>query len=188
MINLVAHFFLGVLAFRADYHIPFPIDIHQVCNTTFEMLWLVSVYSQAIARNTHLLNLSVAMAAAGPMTEMLFYEMVAHAVASTVSGANLVLGGIARDKYPERVSTLEMRAGAEAGHIVARMGMPRSEANTFVKRLLAKYEKEISNAPLGKRFGEIYDLERVTPTNEYMVFYDRIRTELKDMGLDYSRL
>jgi methylamine--corrinoid protein Co-methyltransferase len=98
------------------------------------------------------------------------------------------LGGIARDKHPERVSTLEMRAGAEAGHVVARMGMPRKEGNQFVKKLLAKYEKEIPNAPLGKRFGEIYDLERVTPTKEYMAFYSQLRTELKDMGLDYSLL
>ncbi len=188
MVNLIAHFFLGVLAFRAHYHIAFPIDIHQVCNTSPEMLWLVSVYSQAIARNTHLLNLSVAMAAAGPMTEVLFYEMVAHAIASTVSGANLVLGGIARDKYPEHVSTLEMRAGAEAGHIVARMRMPRAEANRIVKELLARYGKEIPNAPLGKRFSELYDLERVTPLKEYVEVYERIKKELSGLGLDYSRL
>ena len=188
MVTLIAHFFLGLLAFRADYHIPFPIDIHQVCNTSAEMLWLVSVYSQAIARNTHLVNLSVAMAAAGPSTEMLFYEMAAHAMASTVSGANLVLGGIARDKYPERVSSLEIRAGAEVGHIVARMGISRDEVNEIVKKLLSRYEKEIPNAPLGKKFGEIYDLERVTPTEEYREVYEKIRKELMALGLDYSLL
>jgi hypothetical protein len=188
MITLIAHFFIGLLAFNADYHIPFPIDIHQVCNTSAEMLWLVSVYSQAIARNTHLLNLSVAMAAAGPSTEMLFYEMVAHALTSTVSGANLVLGGIARDKYPERVSSLELRAGAEVGHIVARMGMTRGEANGLVKELLSRYENEIPDAPLGKKFSELYDLEKVTPTEEYLAVYQKIRKELKDIGLDYNLL
>jgi hypothetical protein len=152
------------------------------------MLWLVSVYSQAIARNTHLVNLSVAMAAAGPSTEMLFYEMVAHAMASTVSGANLVLGGIARDKYPERVSSLEIRAGAEVGHIVARMGLSRDEVNRIVKNLLSRYEKEIPKAPLGKKFGEIYDLERVTPTEEYREVYQKVREELMGLGLDYSLL
>lgn len=188
MVTLIAHFFLGLLAFRADYHIPFPIDIHQVCNTSAEMLWLVSVYSQAIARNTHLVNLSVAMAAAGPSTEMLFYEMAAHAMASTVSGANLVLGGIARDKYPERVSSLEIRTGAEVGHIVARMGISRDEVNEIVKKLLSRYEKEIPNAPLGKKFGEIYDLERVTPTEEYREVHEKIRKELMALGLDYALL
>lgn len=188
MVTLIAHFFLGLLAFRADYHIPFPIDIHQVCNTSAEMLWLVSVYSQAVARNTHLVNLSVAMAAAGPATEMLFYEMVAHAMTSTVSGANLVLGGIARDKHPERTSSLEIRTGAEVGHIVARMGLSRDKVNGIVKNLLARYEKEIPNAPLGKKFGELYDLGRVTPTEEYLAMYRAMREELAKLGLDYSVL
>lgn len=188
MVTLIAHFFVGLLAFRADYHIPFPIDIHQVCNTTAEMLWLVSVYSQAIARNTHLVNLSVAMAAAGPSTEMLFYEMAAHAAASAVSGANLVLGGIARDKNPERVSSLEIRAGAEVGHIVTRMGLSRNEVNKIVTNLLSRYEKDIPNAPLGKKFGEIYDLERIAPTEEYLGIYQKVRGELIEMGLDYSLL
>jgi hypothetical protein len=188
MVTLIAHFFLGLLAFKADYHIPFPIDIHQVCNTTAEMLWLVSVYSQAIARNTHLLNLSVAMAAAGPATDMLFYEMAAHAMTSTVSGANLVLGGIARDKYPERTSSLEIRAGEEVGHIVARMGLSRDEVNRIVKELLSRYEEEIPNAPLGKKFSELYDLERVAPTREYLEIHHRIRDELMGLGLDYSLL
>lgn len=188
MIVQIAHFFLGLLAFRAHYHIPFPIDIHQVCNTSSKMLWLVSVYCQAIARNTHLLNQSVAMAAAGPCTEMLFYELAAHAMAATVSGGNLVSAGIARDKYPDRVSHLEIQTGSEVGHIVARMGMTRKEANEMVKNLLSRYEKDIPNAPLGKKFGEIYDLGKVTPTGEYQELCRKIKKELMELGLDYSLL
>ncbi len=188
MVTTIAHFFLGLFAFQAEYHIPFPIDLHQVCNTSSEMLWLTSVYCQAISRNTHLLNMSVTMAAAGPATEMLFYEMAAHAIASTVSGANLVQGGIARDKYPERTSTLELRAGAEVAHITARMGMKRDQANEIIKKIVSRYEKEIPNAPMGKKFSEIYNIERVTPTDEYLAIYHKIRKELKELGLDYSLL
>ncbi len=188
LIVLIAHFFLGLLAFRANYHISFPIDIHQVCNTSSEMLWLVSVYCQAIARNTHLINQSVAMASAGPCTEMLFYELAAHAMTSTVSGGNLVSAGIARDKYPERISHLEIQTGSEVGHIVARMGMTRKEANKIIKKILAKYEKDIPNAPLGKKFKEIYDIERVTPTSEYLELYRKIKMELTELGLDFSLL
>ncbi len=188
MITLIAHFFLGLFAYSADYHIPFPIDIHQVCNTSSAMLWLVSVYSQAIARNTHLLNESVAMAAAGPCTEMLFYEFAAYAVTATVSGANLVAGGIARDKNPERVSTLEIQTAAEVGHIVARMGMKRPQANSFVRKLVSRYEKEIPRAPLGKKFSEIYDLNKVKPLSDYQRLYESMQKELSQMGLDYSLL
>ena len=188
MITLIAHFFLGLFAFNADYHIPFPINLNQVCNTSSAMLWLASVYTQALARNTHLLNESVAMASAGPCTEMLFYEFTAYAIAAVVSGGNLVAGGIARDKYPERVSTLEIQTASEVGHIVARMGMNRKEANSLVKKLVGKYEKQIPEAPLGKKFSEIYDLEKVKPLEDYQRMYDEIRRELSDLGLDYSLL
>jgi methylamine--corrinoid protein Co-methyltransferase len=188
MITLIAHFFLGCFAFNADYHIPFPIDLNQVCNTSSAMLWLVSLYSQALARNTHLINESVAMASAGPCTRMLFHEFAAHAIASVVSGGNHVAGGIARDKYPERVSTLEIQTASEVGHIVARMGMTRGDANKLVRKLVSKYEKTIPEAPLGKKFSEIYDMERVTPLPEYQGMYDDIKEELSGLGLDYSLL
>ena len=188
MITLIAHFFLGLFAFDADYHIPFPIHIHHACNTTSSMLWLVSLYSQAIARNSHLLNESVAMAAAGPCTEMLFREFSAHAIAATVSGGNLVAGGIARDRHPERVSTLEIQTASEVGHIVARMGMTRKEANRLVKKLVALYEKQIPEAPLGKKFSEIYDVDAVKPNLEYRTMYESMRGELSTMGLDYTLL
>ena len=188
MITQIAHFFLGLFAFNADYHIPFPIDLHQVCNTTSPMLWLVSVYCQAIARNTHLLNQSVSMAAAGPATKMLFYELAAHAVAATVSGGNLVAAGIARDKYPERVSTLEIQTASEVGHVVARMGMSRKDANHLVRKLVGKYEQQVPEAPLGKKFSEIYDVQKVTPSPEYAALYGQVRTELAELGLDYSLL
>jgi len=164
------------------------IHIHQVCNTSSAMLWLASVYSQALARNTHLLNESVAMAAAGPCTEMLFYEFAAYAIAATVSGANVVAGGIARDKYPQRVSTLEIQTASEVAHIVSRMGMKRKEANALVKKLLEKYERMIPNAPLGKKFSEIYDMEKVRPLPDYQRMYEDIRKELSGRGLDYGLL
>jgi methylamine--corrinoid protein Co-methyltransferase len=188
MITLIAHFFLGLFAFNADYHIPFPIDLNQVCNTSSAMLWLASVYSQALARNTHLLNESVAMAAAGPCTKMLFYEFAAYAIAAVVSGGNLVAGGIARDKYPERVSTLEIQTASEVGHVVARMGMRRKEANALVKKLVSKYEKNIPEAPLGRKFSEIYDMEKVKPLPDYEALYEDVREELSGMGLDYGLL
>jgi methylamine--corrinoid protein Co-methyltransferase len=188
MITLIAHFFLGLFAFNADYHIPFPIDLNQVCNTGPAMLWLASVYSQALARNTHLLNESVAMAAAGPCTEMLFHEFAAYAVAATVSGANLVAGGIARDKYPERVSTLEIQTASEVAHIVARMGMLRKDANELVKKLVEPYAGQIPDAPLGMKFSEIYDVERVKPLPEYERMYQDMRKRLSGLGFDYGVL
>jgi methylamine---corrinoid protein Co-methyltransferase len=152
------------------------------------MLWLVSVYCQAIARNSRMLNICTTMAAGGPSTDMLFYEMVNGAIAHTVSGAHSVQGGIARDKYPEHISTLELRLGAETAHAVARSGMTRAQANSVVKEILARYGDDIPNAPLGKTFSELYDLERVKALDFYEEIYRQKREEIQKLGIDYSVL
>jgi hypothetical protein len=72
MLTQIAHFFLGLFTFNTDYHIPFPVDLHQKWYCTAPVLWLVSVYYWALAQNTHVLNESVAMAAAKPAIRMLF--------------------------------------------------------------------------------------------------------------------
>jgi hypothetical protein len=68
------------------------------------------------------------------------------------------------------------------------MGMTRGDANKLVRKLVSKYEKTIPEAPLGKKFSEIYDMERVTPLPEYQGMYDDIKEELSGLGLDYSLL
>ncbi|MDP6682930.1 MAG: monomethylamine:corrinoid methyltransferase [Desulfobacterales bacterium] len=183
---LIAHNFLGRLVFENEYTANFPIDIHQVCNTTRQMLWLVSTAHQALARNTHLLHFDSTFIAAGPCTEMACYEAIAHGVASTVSGANLAPAATARNKYPERCTGMEGRMVAEAGHTAARMGMSRKEANVLIKKILSKYEDRINDAPIGKKFSECYDLERVEPTREYLDLYSRVKKEVGSWGLDYS--
>ncbi len=188
MLVQIAHFFLGLLAYNVEYHICFPIDINQTCSTTVPLLWLVSVYCQAIARNSRMLNICTTMAAGGPSSEMLFYEMAAGAIAHTVSGANHVQGGIARDKYPERVSTLELRLGAETAHAVAAMRMTRAQANDVVKELASRYVADIPRAPLGKTFTELYDLERVRPLDEYIDVYRKMKKKVSEAGVDYSVL
>ena len=43
-------------------------------------------------------------------------------------------------------------------------------------------------APIGKKFSECYQLEKLKPTEEYSKLYDRAKDELTRMGLDYSYL
>lgn len=185
---LVAHNFLGRLVFENEYTVNFPIDIHQVCNTTRQMLWLVSTVHQALARNTHLLHFASTFIAAGPCTEMACYELIAHGVTSAVSGANLAPAASARNKYPERCTGMEGRICAEAGHAASRMGMTRRQANDLVKKILSKYENRIKDAPIGKKFSECYDLERVEPTKEYLDLYARVKEIVSSWGLDYSAI
>jgi hypothetical protein len=68
-INMVAHLFLGRVAFMTEYTNFFPIDIHETCNTTRAMLWLTAMCHQAMARNTHMLHFANTFIAAGPCTD-----------------------------------------------------------------------------------------------------------------------
>jgi len=183
-IVLVAHHFLGLLVFSAERHNAFPIHIHQVCNTTREMLWLVSTVGQALARNTNLIIASNAFMASGPCTEMIMDELCAHAVASTVSGWHLNPTAVARNRYPLRCSGMEARIHAEVGHTVSKMGLSRKEANQIVLKLLEKYEAKISEAPIGKTFPECYQMDRLKPTDEYESLWKEKKKELKGLGLE----
>jgi methylamine--corrinoid protein Co-methyltransferase len=182
----VAHHFLGLLAFGAQWHDGFPLHLMQGCNSTRDLLWLISVTGQALARNTHLLIGVSPFAAAGPCTEMVVQEIAAIVLAATVSGLHLNLAAVARNKLPERSSGMEARIGAETGHLIARQGITRTKANDIVKRILGEYESQIPEAPKGKRFDECYDLETVRPTQEYLDIYDKTKEKLTGFGLEYG--
>ena len=183
---LVAHNFLDLMVFRSQYSVNFPIDMWQTCNTTRAMLWLVSTTHQALARNTHFLHFANTFIAAGPCTDVACYELIAHGITAAVSGGNLSPSACARNKYPERCTGMEGRICAEAAHSAARSGMTRKDANTIVKKILSRYEDKIEDAPIGKKFCECYDLEKVLPTQEYLDLYDGIKKEVSSYGLDYS--
>jgi methylamine--corrinoid protein Co-methyltransferase len=183
---LVAHHALGVLAFRAPRHNAFPVHIHNVCNTSREMLWLVSVTGQALARNTHLVTFANAFMASGPCTEMILWELSAHSLTATVSGWHLNPCAVAKNRQPLHCSAMEPRIHAEVGHVAARGRLDRKEACRIVNALLDKYEKQISQAPIGKSFTECYDPVLVRPRDEYLKLWEGGKKELAKLGLDFG--
>jgi len=183
---LVAHHILGVLAFRAKRHNAFPIHIHHVCNTTREMLWLLSVAGQALARNTHLVAFSNAFMASGPCTETVIWELAANSITSEVSGWHLNPCAVAKNRHPLHCSGMEPRIHAEVGHVASRGGITRREAGRIVKVLLDRYEKQIPNAPIGKPFTECYDPVSIRPTDEYIRLWDECKKDLSELGLDFK--
>jgi methylamine--corrinoid protein Co-methyltransferase len=83
---------------------------------------------------------------------------------------------------------MEARIGAEAGHLTARQGITREQANEVIKQILAQYEDQLAEAPIGKRLDECYNLDTVEPTQEYVELYERVKEKLSEFGLDYSLL
>jgi methylamine--corrinoid protein Co-methyltransferase len=184
----VAHHFLGLLLYGAQWHCGFPLHLHYGCNSSRDLLWLLALTSQALSRNTHTPISVSPFSAAGPCTDMVVQEMCAISIAAAVSGANLLACAPARNRHPERCSGMEARICAEAGHLAARQGLTRAEANRVVAALLSLYEDKLADAPLGRRFDECYDLDRLQPSGEYEDLYDGFKAQVGDLGLDYALL
>ena len=182
----VAHHFLGLMVFQVQWHDGFPLHLMQGCNSTRDLIWLISVTGQAISRNSRLLIGVSPFTAAGPCTDMVVYELAATSVAAVVSGLHLNPAAVARNKHPERSSGMEARISSETGYVTALQGISRAEANDAVLKILGEYESDIADAPLGKRFDECYNLDTVRPTQEYLDIYDRCKEKLLGFGLDYS--
>lgn len=180
-----AYHLMGTLLYSSHYEQNFPFHLRYGSNTGREMLWIVSVYSQAVARNTRMPQTSNGFANAGPGTKMLYYETAAHALASTVSGANLWEMAPARNKYHNRGTPLECRLAAEIGYGAVLSGLTRKDANTIVNSLLEKYEDDIPEAPIGKTFQEMYDVEKAVPNREASDQYQESVKELINMGVPF---
>jgi len=181
----VAYHLMGLLVHQAHYQMNFPFHIHYTSGTTGELLWVASASHQAVARNSKVISVSNGFLNAGPATEMVLYEAAAHALASTVSGANLWEAAPARNKYKNRATPLEARMAAEVGHACAHMKLTREKANELVQKLLARYEDQIADAPLGSLFQECYDVAKAVPRQEYLDLYARVKDDLAGMGLQF---
>ncbi len=163
----------------------FPFHIKQLCNTTRELLWLISNVYQGLARNAPFFSLSNGIGAAGPCTEMVLLEAANHGLVSTVSGSHLWEFFSARNKNKDRTTPMEARIACEVGQAVVKMKLKREDANELAKILLKRYEDKIEDAPLGKKFQECYNVRRVKPTEEYQELYKKVKKELIDLGIDF---
>ena len=184
-VTTVAYSLIGRVMHGAMFSQHFPFHLHWGSNTTRELLWTISMAGQAMSRNCRLLYTSNGFANAGPMTEMLFRETACHALVSTVTGWDLWEMASARNKYRNRATPLEARLGAEVGHAVAHQGMTREQASELALKLLALYEDQAADAPMGSEYQECYDVAKAVPTQKHYGMYRQIKDELAQMGIDF---
>jgi len=179
----VASHLQGLMVNQGHLDTFFPFDINQLCNSTRELLWLISTVYQSLSRNSPFLSMSNGIGAAGPCTEMVLLEAAAHGLVSTVSGSHLWEFFSTRNKYKDRTTPMEARMACESGHSAVKMGLKREDANELVKTVLKEYEGRIKDAPLGKKFQECYDAKQITPTREYSDLYRNVKKKLGDLGI-----
>ena len=85
---------------------------------------------------------------------------------------------------PGHCSGLEARFMGEVGHASA--GLTREQANDMVQRIVPEYIDLLSSDIKGSRFDEVYDLDTLKPTADWLAMYDQAREKMIGMGLELS--
>ena len=184
-ITNVAYIIAGILVMKGRYHLTFPIDINQGISTTRKVLWTVGASSQAISRNISYPFHMLAYCAGGPMTESYFFESAAYLLTVIPSGASAQSPLPARAINEDHHTPMEWRFAADMIGLASKM--TRKEVNEIVKKILPKYEDGLPTASIGKTYQELYNLETNRPGSEYLEFMERIRNELKEVGVPFDR-
>jgi methylamine--corrinoid protein Co-methyltransferase len=179
----VAYHLHSILVLRGSCQVTFPLHYHTVCTSSRDLLWAVSVSSQAISRNSHLPFFTIPNTAAGPVEEMCFYETAAIVTSLVVSGSSLEALGV----YRNATTDLQVPQGPEFASEIAHAvpGITRKDANEIVSRLLGLYEHRINNPPMGKRYQESYDVKTGKPFDETERLYRRMKKEIANLGFKF---
>jgi hypothetical protein len=105
-------------------------------------VWGSSIGSQALSRNTKIINTCVAMTNSGPGTEMQLQEITSAQCAAIPCGREGVSQGVRRFKVrPLLGSGLENLFWGELAYALA--GIKRDLASTIADEMLSRYEGKI---------------------------------------------
>ena len=179
----VAGLILLQMVYMTASHSTSPTHPFYACNTTPEILWATSLFTQALSRNTPFVTVVVITPVAGPGTKMLLYETAAMTAVATTSGATRIMGPrSAAGTVPGHASGLEARWMGEVAYACA--GMHRAQANDLVTRLLSLYSDKLGSQDMkGRSFDQVYNLGTLKPTAEWQAMYDEVKSEVAGLGL-----
>jgi methylamine--corrinoid protein Co-methyltransferase len=180
-----AYFLMGLLTFKANYHLCFPIHFKHGCCSTRDVLWVVSNSCQAGSRNIPIPVIWLGYMAAGVHTKMYFYEAAAYLLSAVTSGAAAVkMPTPAKGVKVDASTPMETKFGIEMTKAASRLN--RQQANELVIKLLEKYEPRIPDAPAGDRYQDCYDVETGKPGESYRRLYGEVKEELGALGIPFD--
>ncbi|KAA3647039.1 MAG: monomethylamine:corrinoid methyltransferase [Chloroflexi bacterium] len=180
----VADHLLGVVLYDADYHMFSLTHLTYVNNTDPLGIWIQAMVGQALSRNTPIILLNDIYVVSGAGTKELLYECAAGAVVGTVCGFNMqgagTTGGFNRDHF----SGLETRFIAEVSR--ASLSLTRQEASKLIPKIMKFYEDTLSEPNRGRPFNEVYDVDTVQPTAEWLDMYYSVKEDMSKLGLKFE--
>lgn len=181
-VAMVAGMVLMKACLHGDTVNPGPSHAHLSCDTYPEIITSKALALQALNRNTNLLTSSFARPAAGPGVIDIFYEVAAMHLAGVTSGVAFVKGvQSASGRFAGHCSPLECRLMAKVAHAAEKIN--RKDADPIVKQLMDKYRDGQKEMKIGRPFNEVYDLNTLQPTSEWMNLYTQACKEMKALGL-----
>jgi len=183
----VAYNLLGILVFRGTYNYNAPLHTRLRVSSTRPLLWVISLANQAIHRNAPYPTVNLPYLGGGAGTDCYYYEMAAYHTCVVTSGGNMLSGHPSIAVEPDSIVPMDHVLNIEVARAASQL--TRKEANPIILKLLEKYEDQLKNPPKGLKYQDVYDLNTGEIKNaEYMKNVERIRKELKDLGLPIEKL
>jgi methylamine--corrinoid protein Co-methyltransferase len=181
IVTIACHL-LGVMCYAASYHIYGHMHLLESTDTDRMGLWVYSIGGQALALNSPIQTINAIYTQAGLGTEEVLWEIAAASVACTVCGIHQGGVGATGGSTEDHTSGLENRFNAQVSH--SSLGMSREDANGYVLEFLSHYEESHKNPPSGKSFSQLYKLDPLEPTEEWLDIYNRVSDAIVSIGLD----
>ena len=139
---------------------------------------------QALSRNTPIILLNDIYTLSGPGTTQLLYECAAGAVVDTVCGFNMQGAGTTGGFKRDHTTGLEARFIAEVSR--AALHLTRQDASELIPEIMKGYIDTLSNPNRGRPFNEVYDVETIQPTAEWLDMYYTVKEDLSKLGLKFE--
>lgn len=187
-VNGVADLLAYVMLYEPTILGTWPTDALYFSNSSKYALYVANYGGAAFQKHTHFPSLVGAawQMTAGIGSEEYFWETAAGAIGSATLGF-LVSGGTGHQSAGlDHACGLGARFAVEVGKAVGKARLTRVQANELVNKILPKYQPLIDNRTLhtkGGDFREVYDLTTVQPKPEYLAIYNKVKAELREMGL-----
>ena len=187
-VNGVADLLAYVMLYEPTLLGTWPTDALYFSNSSKYALYVANYGGAAFSKHTHFPALVGAawQMTAGINSEEYFWETAAGAIGSATLGF-LVAGGTGHQSAGlDQAGGLGARFAAEVGKAVGQARLTRVQANELVNKILPKYQPLIDNRTLhtiGGDFRAAYDLKTVQPKPEYLAIYNKVKAELREMGL-----
>ena len=187
-VNGVADLLAYVMIYEPTLLGTWPTDALYFSNSSKYALYVANYGGAAFSKHTHFPALVGAawQMTAGINSEEYFWETAAGAIGSATLGF-LVAGGTGHQSAGlDQAGGLGARFAAEVGKAVGQARLTRVQANELVNKILPKYQPLIDNRTLhtiGSDFRTAYDLKTVQPKPEYLAIYNKVKAELREMGL-----